>query len=215
MQLLLDCGVSPAMFQNKFVVMVAGSGDVRVATYGFIGEPARGDRPDRKSTPFVLRLLTGNLCESLDTSTGVHNAPTEQVHYAVQRTNAEMIDDVISTDTGRMLAAITGMGGAAAAVAAAGGAGGADSFVATFFELASGDDDTGPEEGVPPLAPARPSTPQVCVRPCLKPLLIAPTPLPLCVVSDVIMMCWTLSTWQTAAYQEEEEPRQNVLVPFA
>eukprot|EP01048_Picozoa_sp_COSAG05_P006021 COSAG05_NODE_374_length_10669_cov_71.040587_5_plen_178_part_00 len=157
MQLLLDCGVSPAMFQNKFVVMVAGSGDVRVATYGFIGEPARGDRPDRKSTPFVLRLLTGNLCESLDTSTGADNAPTEQVHYAVQRTNAEMVDEVISTDRGRMLAAIKGMGAAAVAAAAA-GAGGADSF-AKFFELASGDDT--PEEGVPPLATARPSTPQV------------------------------------------------------
>ena len=36
---------------------------VRVATYSFVGEPAFGDRPDTKSTPFVLRMVTEDLAQ--------------------------------------------------------------------------------------------------------------------------------------------------------
>ena len=34
---------------------------VRVATYAFVGEPVLGDRPDRKHTPFMLKILTPDL----------------------------------------------------------------------------------------------------------------------------------------------------------
>ena len=52
------------MFQNCFVLL-AGSGRLRVATYGFVGSPAKGDRPDRKSTPFCLRLLSPDILSDL------------------------------------------------------------------------------------------------------------------------------------------------------
>ena len=53
------------MFQNCFVLL-AGSGRLRVATYGFVGSPAKGDRPDRKSTPFCLRLLSPDILSDLE-----------------------------------------------------------------------------------------------------------------------------------------------------
>ena len=44
MEVLTSNEVLPAMFQNKFVI-VSGAGQIRLATYGFIGGPAVGDRP--------------------------------------------------------------------------------------------------------------------------------------------------------------------------
>lgn len=44
MEVLTSNEVLPVMFQNKFVI-VSGAGQIRVATYGFIGGPAVGDRP--------------------------------------------------------------------------------------------------------------------------------------------------------------------------
>jgi hypothetical protein len=120
MQLLIDHEVSPAMFQNKFVVMCSANADVVVATYGFIGGPVRGDRPDRKSTPFVLRLLTANLCEQAEGYSS--DAAVDKVQYAVQRTSATLIDEVIADDRERMVAAVGGAG------------------FSHFFDLAAGSD---------------------------------------------------------------------------
>ena len=44
MEVLTSNEVLPVMFQNKFVI-VSGAGQIRIATYGFIGGPAVGDRP--------------------------------------------------------------------------------------------------------------------------------------------------------------------------
>ena len=69
MDVLMEHGCMPQLFQNKYVVLISGdgggsgSGDatVRVLTYGFVGDPTGGDRPDTKHTPYVMRLLTENL----------------------------------------------------------------------------------------------------------------------------------------------------------
>jgi hypothetical protein len=36
MEVLINNGMSPAVFQNKFVVMIGRGGELRVATYGFV-----------------------------------------------------------------------------------------------------------------------------------------------------------------------------------
>jgi hypothetical protein len=53
MEVLTSNEVLPAMFQNKFVI-VSGAGQIRLATYGFIGGPAVGDRP---CVPFFVCTL--------------------------------------------------------------------------------------------------------------------------------------------------------------
>ena len=60
MSLVLEHAVSPpSLMQPRFVVLV-GNNQVRVATYAFCGSPVKGDRPDRKYSPYVLRLLSEN-----------------------------------------------------------------------------------------------------------------------------------------------------------
>jgi hypothetical protein len=64
MEGLITNGASPAMFQNKYILMAAPLCGVRVVTYGFIGSATcqpLGDRPDRKYTPVLLRLVTDDL----------------------------------------------------------------------------------------------------------------------------------------------------------
>ena len=97
MDVLVNNEVAPAMFQNKFVVL-SGCGQVRVATYGFIGGPTVGDRPDRKATPFVLRMLSSNLLEGFG---------HDSVEYAVRRTAAPLMDEVMDEDLDRMVAAVS------------------------------------------------------------------------------------------------------------
>ena len=60
MSLVLEHAVSPpSLMQPRFVVLV-GNNQVRVATYAFCGSPVKGDRPDRKYSPYALRLLSEN-----------------------------------------------------------------------------------------------------------------------------------------------------------
>ncbi len=60
MSLVLDHAVSPpSLMQPRFVVLI-GNNQVRVATYAFCGGPVKGDRPDRKYSPYALRLLSEN-----------------------------------------------------------------------------------------------------------------------------------------------------------
>eukprot|EP00927_Polykrikos_kofoidii_P043528 TRINITY_DN37595_c0_g1_i1.p1 TRINITY_DN37595_c0_g1~~TRINITY_DN37595_c0_g1_i1.p1 ORF type:complete len:447 (+),score=48.42 TRINITY_DN37595_c0_g1_i1:57-1397(+) len=77
MQAMLQEGLSPAMWQPLFIVCV-GSGQLRVVTCSFIGEPVMGDRPDCKHTPFVLRMVTDDLysmaVEAQRTTVGVRFA---------------------------------------------------------------------------------------------------------------------------------------------
>jgi tetratricopeptide (TPR) repeat protein len=94
MDALMAEGISPAVFQNRFVVLV-GCGQVRVASYGFIGDPGdSGDRPDRKFTPYVFKMLTEDLWGVLSGSMNVE--------YQCRQTARENIEDVISVDFERM-----------------------------------------------------------------------------------------------------------------
>ena len=63
MKVATDFDVPPSLLQPKFVLLVDES-DVRVVTSCFIGGPIRGDRPDRKCTPYVLTVVTENLLAS-------------------------------------------------------------------------------------------------------------------------------------------------------
>eukprot|EP00419_Tripos_fusus_P067677 CAMPEP_0172933600 /NCGR_PEP_ID=MMETSP1075-20121228/220589_1 /TAXON_ID=2916 /ORGANISM="Ceratium fusus, Strain PA161109" /LENGTH=563 /DNA_ID=CAMNT_0013794943 /DNA_START=57 /DNA_END=1752 /DNA_ORIENTATION=- len=63
MQAVMSHELPPALWQPSFVVCI-GSGQVRVLTLAFVGEPVCGDRPSSKSTPFVLRLLTDDLASA-------------------------------------------------------------------------------------------------------------------------------------------------------
>ena len=49
---------------------------LRVATYAFIGQPLRGDRPDKKATPYMLRLLSPNLLRDPELPIGESARPT-------------------------------------------------------------------------------------------------------------------------------------------
>lgn len=60
MQAIMKHSLPPSLWQPTFAVCV-GHDQVRVLTLAFVGEPVSGDRPSCKCTPFILRLLTGNL----------------------------------------------------------------------------------------------------------------------------------------------------------
>mmetsp|Transcript_14888 Transcript_14888/g.27935 ORF Transcript_14888/g.27935 Transcript_14888/m.27935 type:complete len:443 (+) Transcript_14888:31-1359(+) len=60
MQLVVERGLPPVLHQPTFVICIGG-GQVRVLTFAFVGEPVTGDRPDRKRTPFAIRLATDEL----------------------------------------------------------------------------------------------------------------------------------------------------------
>lgn len=51
----------PVSLHQPCYVLCLGHGQLRVATYAFVGEPVSGDRPDRKHTPFILKILTPDL----------------------------------------------------------------------------------------------------------------------------------------------------------
>jgi hypothetical protein len=70
------------LWQNKFVVVISSS-EVRVASYGYVGGPAVGDRPDRKSTPFCLKILSVDLLQPPENGkmSGTYSSsPTAQEH---------------------------------------------------------------------------------------------------------------------------------------
>ena len=60
MQLVAECGLDPVLYQPTFVVCIGG-GQLRVLTFAFVAGPVTGDRPDRKRTPFAIRLATEDL----------------------------------------------------------------------------------------------------------------------------------------------------------
>ena len=112
MEALTQHGCAPAMHQNKFLLLV-GQDSVRVLTYGYIGEPVSGDRPDTKHTPFTLRLLTENLLSpplepeaepESDGSGGGARGMT--ISYAVAGTGRGSMVDEVQRDAQRLHAAI-------------------------------------------------------------------------------------------------------------
>ena len=52
----------PSMYQPRWIVACSlASQSLRVLTSGFVGAPVSGERPDTKSTPFLMRLASENL----------------------------------------------------------------------------------------------------------------------------------------------------------
>ena len=106
MQLLLDFGVSPAVYQNKFLVLT-GKGGVRVATYGYIGDSPEGDRPDRKHTGVVLRMLTDDLVSSSSRAGDGDSDSADTVSFSCKLTASDLMDDIIAEDLPLMIEAVT------------------------------------------------------------------------------------------------------------
>ena len=107
MDALTKHGCLPAMFQNKYVVVVSGASSrpesVRVLTYGFVGDTSTrplGDRPDMKYTPFVLRLLTENLLDRSEAERSV------AMSYSVSSSRLADISDEMARDTDRLRYAV-------------------------------------------------------------------------------------------------------------
>jgi hypothetical protein len=65
LQLALYTKLPVSLHQPRYVICI-GRSQVRVAMYAFVGAPVSGDRPDRKHTPFVLKILTPDLLEGED-----------------------------------------------------------------------------------------------------------------------------------------------------
>ena len=107
MDALVQMECIPQMFQNKYVILVSAAAQVesvRVLTYGFIGGPESGDRPDMKHTPFMLRLLTENLLGQEGVTLTANQTAGQQIamNYAVSPTRAEAASSEIARDTRRM-----------------------------------------------------------------------------------------------------------------
>ena len=102
MDVLVGNDAPPAMYQNKFVVLSCKS-QIRVATYGFIGAPAVGDRPDQKATPYALRMLSSNLLQGWKDG----KSEADSVEYAVRRTDKVSMREIMEEDLARMSAAVS------------------------------------------------------------------------------------------------------------
>merc|ERR1719362_1919380 len=63
MQAVMKHSMPPALWQPTCAICI-GQGQVRVLTLAFVGDPVKGDRPSCKCTPFVLRLLSGDLADA-------------------------------------------------------------------------------------------------------------------------------------------------------
>mmetsp|Transcript_21978 Transcript_21978/g.63368 ORF Transcript_21978/g.63368 Transcript_21978/m.63368 type:complete len:418 (+) Transcript_21978:64-1317(+) len=81
MQVVEQKDLPPALWQPAFVVCIGG-GQVRVLTVAFVGDPVIGDRPDRKRTPFLLRLLTSDLVAAVAPALEGMPRPATTVHFS-------------------------------------------------------------------------------------------------------------------------------------
>ena len=99
MQLVVERGLPPVLLQPTFVICIGG-GQVRVLTFAFVGEPVTGDRPDRKRTPFSIRLATDNLLPSatLQTSPSVRGAKLRYAAHVVDPAVQTTLDMIVSLE---------------------------------------------------------------------------------------------------------------------
>lgn len=97
-QIVTQHGLLPSVVQPKFVVLVSKQ-QVRVATYAFIGSPVCGDRPNRKWTPFLMRMVTCNLVEL---------SSAVDISYAVSSSGScRSVEERIRAELGLIDAALT------------------------------------------------------------------------------------------------------------
>jgi hypothetical protein len=107
-----------------------------------VGEPVVGDRPDTKSTPFLLRILSDDLAQSTQQSAAADGGGADEAapvaaaalhsHYRVRPTAHALIDAVIAQDSPELCRCLEQQPppAAAAAAAAADGTGRWDGFLA-------------------------------------------------------------------------------------
>ncbi|CAL1167322.1 unnamed protein product [Cladocopium goreaui] len=91
MQLVVERGLPPVLYQPTFVICVGG-GQVRVLTFAFVGAPVTGDRPDRKRTPFSIRLATDDLVPCLRRRSANGANASSKLRYA-----AHVVDPAVQT----------------------------------------------------------------------------------------------------------------------
>ena len=69
---------------------------MRVLTYGFVGDPIGGDRPDTKHTQYVLRLLTENLLQrETETETGTETGTETELEKAAAAAAAASLQPTV------------------------------------------------------------------------------------------------------------------------
>lgn len=111
MQAVAHSGFPPTLWQPLFCVCV-GSGQIRVMTFAFVGEPVTGDRPDSKRTPWILRLTTGDLAVAAKvTSTsglGPATAPVSHVTEPASDGAQFIINHIVSLEDELFAAIDTG-----------------------------------------------------------------------------------------------------------
>lgn len=100
----------PQLLQPLFIVCV-GASQVRVLTIAFVGGPVTGDRPDRKRTPYVLQVTTGDLLAGAAFISGEAPLPGESsrpvpmgfvVRYIARHAGegiASTLDHIVSLET--------------------------------------------------------------------------------------------------------------------
>ncbi len=121
MEVCIACKVfPPAMYQPRFLLgCSAGPGcraALRVFTYGFVGGPVLGDRPDTKATPYLLRLCSSNLLANAKQPVAEPPAPRAAssgssmlqyqpycVHYTCQVTAAKRAATAVTADVASWL----------------------------------------------------------------------------------------------------------------
>lgn len=99
MEVVLQEKLPPALWQPTFVICISQS-QVRVLTFAFVGEPATGNRPERKNTPFMLQMLTDSITAPApqprpDESVTWVPASTVAVKYKVEFVHAPLVLDHI------------------------------------------------------------------------------------------------------------------------
>lgn len=92
MQVALRAGLPASLWQPLFVVAMS-AGQLRVLTFAFVGTPVVGDRPDRKRTPFALRLASEDLvpraaAAAADSAGSPTNPAVIKVRYTAERAAA-------------------------------------------------------------------------------------------------------------------------------
>mmetsp|Transcript_63851 Transcript_63851/g.122767 ORF Transcript_63851/g.122767 Transcript_63851/m.122767 type:complete len:398 (-) Transcript_63851:175-1368(-) len=99
MQVVLQEKLPPALWQPTFIICISPS-QVRVLTFAFVGAPATGDRPERKRTPFLMRMLTDDISASApqprpDESVTWMPTGTTAVKYMVEFVRAPIVSERI------------------------------------------------------------------------------------------------------------------------
>jgi hypothetical protein len=93
-----------ALHQPRYVILL-GQHQVRVATYAFVGGPVRGDRPDRKHTPFILKMLTENILD--EGQAAPKEDDTVSIAYTCRAIRHDSTAEIIADDGDLMQAALS------------------------------------------------------------------------------------------------------------